>query len=182
MIVLGVTCVIISVFFIYLDNHVIYIPMSFNQGVAAIFFYYIGFLVQSKYKSIIISGISIKLSTLLVCAATILATLPFSGLGMANCAYQCYPLNVICATTITFLCFLLSRKLENVKIISGFLSWCGRNSMLVLCVHTVFLKTSSAYPTIDNPLLCLVFCLAYALVISWALSKMSFVKYIFQIK
>lgn len=175
---LGIGSLILSLIFTYLDNHVIYIPMGVNQGVSAIIFYYIGYCYKTLNKNMDLSIV------LYVCLFIILINLPFSSIGLAICFYRCYPLNVLGASATTWCIYKLCRdsKLINKKVVMNFLSWCGRNSLLILCVHLFYLKTMYIYPEFELPILYLTFSLSFALVGAWLLSKILFVKYIFQIK
>ena len=164
---------IVSIFFTYIDCHIVYIPMSFNQGASALVFYCIGY--YCKF-------INYDIKYLYISIVLLLLNLPFSGLSISICYYQCYPLNVLGASSTTLCVYLLCKWMNNFKILSLLMSWCGRNSMLILCVHLFSLNTNYVYPTITNPMLCLMFYFFYAMLGSWLLSKIVFIKYIFQIK
>lgn len=147
--------------------------MSFNQGASAIVFYYIGYCLKS---------ISITRRFVFVCFAIVLINLPFGGMSISSCFYTCYPLNIMGASATTLLVYLLCKKMPEVKYLSPFLSWCGRNSLLILCVHLVYLKTIYLYPQFSNIFIHFMFSLFFAILGSWLLSKIPFIKYIFQIK
>jgi fucose 4-O-acetylase-like acetyltransferase len=169
--VMGVLCITVSLLFTYVDRRVIYIPMSFNQGVSAIVFYYIGYCFKT---------ISLNKWFILTCFIIIFIDLPFGRVGIAHCYYQCYPLNILGASAITLCIYLFCKHIEGFNVPSQLMSWCGRNSLIILCVHNVLILTLYAY-VITSPVMCLFFYLLYALLGSWLLSKIPLVKYIFQI-
>lgn len=136
--ILCIVCVAFSVVFSLLDNYLIYIPLSFNQGMSALVFMCVGYVIKIKKCD----RHSLKMIALLI--ILFLINYPFGFVALDHSSFELYPLNVIGATSATILIYVLSKHMYGV--VSKALSWCGYHSLLILCVHYFFLKTSLFYP------------------------------------
>lgn len=176
----GIACLLISIAFTYIDRNLIYIPFSFNQGLSAIIFYYIGYAVRS-YGLDTLSNLSKWFGYAAI--VIILINLPIGTILLAGCKYQCYPLNLLGATCSTWLIYYLCKKyIIKVSLFSSFLSWTGSLSLLVLCVHSILIELRLFYPLPSYPILVLLASVIYCIILVWVLSKIGLIRYLFQIK
>lgn len=172
---LGITSIIISISFTLLDNFVVYLPGSANSGLSAIIFMFIGYSCN-HFRRILHNR-----RILYLAVGIIIINLPVGGFGMANCFYMCYPLNVLGAAATTAILYLLCKYIMKVMPVSSVLGWCGRCSLLILCVHSTFLSTRSIYPFFSEGLIDILFCIIYSFLFAWLLSKIKVVKVIFKV-
>lgn len=124
----------------YFTTKMIWMPLSFQAGISAIFFIQIGHFVREKdlfrkYKD----------NFQVTCLAGIfwLIAIWYSGkLYMVGNNYGHGFLDVIGAISATYLILKFSGFLEQkCELVAGMLSFYGRNSLIVLCFHLVELNT-----------------------------------------
>lgn len=107
----------------------IYIPTDILQGISALLFFYLGYLVRI-YK---ILDYNINTSYLIVVVILALLSVNAGSMSMVRCYYGYWPINFLAAIGVTHFVYHISRHLTNYR----FLSWCGRVSMVILCVHII---------------------------------------------
>lgn len=133
---LGILCMGISILSIYINNNYINLPFSLLPGLAALIFYYFGYLcnkwggVIDKYAWII--GLP------LILIWVVNTIFQDSCLALVNCSYQFYPLSIIGGLGGTlFICILARVIYAYTRILSRFLIWIGEASLLILCIHLI---------------------------------------------
>lgn len=174
LLIIGLVCLVLSLVFTYVDHKIIYLPFSFNEGLSAIVFFYLGFLVKR-------TGITewMKIVLLLFLVLDII----YGGtVGLACCSYSCYPINVVGAGAITYVLYLVCKKLRKITVLSEFLAWCGKNSLLVLCVHSIIFEFRSVLFAQSNLFVLLLINIVGCLVVTALLSKNQIIKQLFKIK
>ena len=178
--ILGVISFLLSVLFTYIDRRIIYIPLSFNQGLSAIIFFYFGYLAQQINKR---GTFTIKKWHLLLVSLVVLVNLPWGTILLAGCKYQCYLLNVFGATGTTFIIYYLCKRyLVKIPVLVDFFGWTGMHSMLILCVHSFLIETKLLYPPPSYPILVLVASILHCCVLVWLLAKIRFIRRLFQLR
>ena len=121
-----------------IDNFIINMPWGILTGLSAIMFYMLGNALKEN-----LAWVHEKRTIFSVVGTTCWITaLLFSGMGMAVCHYENYLLDIAGACGATWCVYRFSRMLEKKTCcLNSVLSWCGMNSMTILCAH--FLEESS---------------------------------------
>ena len=176
---LGIVSFLLSLLFTYIDRRVIYIPLSFNQGLSAIIFFYFGYMArQLRNREFIV-----KKWHLLMISLIVVVNLPWGTILLAGCKYQCYYLNILGASGTTFLIYYLCKKyIVGIPVLVDFFSWAGVHSMLILCVHSFLIETRLLYPPPSYPIIVLVVSIMYSCIGVWLLSKLKIIRYLFQLR
>ena len=128
---LGVVIICISVIATYVGSY-IYLPLNILEGFEAMLFFYIGSQAR-KYNLI---TIKIEWFVYLLIGLLVLLSIHSGAMSMVRCFYGYWPVNFIAAIGVALLLYHISRNLINIK----FLAWCGRVSLVILCVHIVCLE------------------------------------------
>ena len=173
-ILLGFVCLCCALFAIYVIHPKIYLPLSFNEGVAAMVFYYIGYMVQRC------GNIDFKWPLYGIAFVLFLVAFGHGTLGMDCCYYQSYIICIIGAVCGTILMYGISNLLEKVKYVNNIFAWLGRASLLILCVHATMFMFCDLCKMIHSPYVVLALCLGYAVIGAWMLSYIPIVKKIFK--
>ena len=123
------TIMLISLLCIILDVYVVNLPLGILTGSSAMIFYLFGYYSKENY---IASGWKI------VGVICWLIAIQYSHLYMGNCHYGMYPIDVAgaCAGTCVIL-YTSKYIMQYTNYISTFLSWMGRLSLVVLCMHFI---------------------------------------------
>lgn len=168
-----------------------FVPTNVLQGLNAMLFFYIGNLSASHkvldypVKPLIVVGaVATAALSMYLCPSD---KVPMSIVG---CEYQFWPLNVITALLCTYSIYLLSSVASKNIRCARFLSYFGRISLLVLCIHNIDLNYGSYLScSLDTRFLhtegwqhdifVLSWCLIVALLGSWMLAKNKHVKKLF---
>ena len=121
----------------FADRYLINLPFAFLQGISAMTFYAIGYWGASH---------KIKWYHISICLACWVFSFLFSNLDMRCCLYDIYPLDVLgaCGGTlfISFIATLFSRQRNIIsKTLTVVLSWVGRLSLAILCIHAITFAT-----------------------------------------
>lgn len=134
-----IVSLVISLAAILLDRYVVNLPLAILPGLSALAFYVIGFLLRVR------GGFSTfhPAAALALIVVWILSFMS-STMSMVRCYYECYPLNMVGAIGGTYAVWKLSDMLSkfNNRIVL-FLSWIGRNSLAILCIHLFDLDFST---------------------------------------
>ena len=178
--VIGAVSFLLSVLFTYIDRRIIYIPLSFNQGLSAIIFFYFGYFAQQ----INLRGpVVVKKWHIVFVLLIVLVNLPWGTILLAGCKYQCYLLNIFGATGTTIIIYYLCKKyLIHIPIFVKFFGWAGVHSLLILCVHSFLIETKLLYPPPSYPILVLAASAIYCCVGVWLLSKLKVIRQLFQLR
>lgn len=110
----------------------VYLPTDILQGLGALLFFYIGYLTR------IYNLFDYKADMRSIIFIIILAFLSIStgSMSMVRCYYGYWPINYLAAIAVTYLIFHISKHMSNCI----FLSWCGRVSIVILCIHIIELS------------------------------------------
>lgn len=140
---------VIFVFATLIGRYVIFFPFSILSGLSAIVFYAVGDFYKTRkpkitWKYWILGLICWYLS------------FKYSHLYLVQPKIDLYFIDVVGATTATFLIYIISRKISGYFTKIYVLQWIGRNSMYILCFHLIDLNTgisillSHNYPPLFN--------------------------------
>ena len=126
-IIIGVACTGI-------DRYVLNLPFSIMPGASAMVFLVIGYLSRMQ---------SVAWYIVLLCVVFWVLACRWSELDMRQCKYGLYPVDVLGACGGTLVTYYVSHFLSKFKSyfsgIPSFFSWAGRNSLFILCIHTIIL-------------------------------------------
>ena len=146
-------CFIILLFFLgYYSKNLFWFPFSIQAGACATLFMYIGYLVQVytrlSYRFPQEVKVFFIISSLIIWCCFIKN---FQSFWLVGCDFGRGAVDIIsslCACSIVILC---SRYIDRFFYrISSFLSFIGKNSIIVLCVHIVELKLLPWWKLIDH--------------------------------
>lgn len=151
------------------------LPLAILPGLSGMVFYMAGHQ-ASLYKINIWMIIGMLLCWMLAVL--------FSEMGMVDCNYKMYPLDVVGACGGTYFFYWISKQITRLpKTVYKGLAWVGKNSLVILCIHSIEL----VYHVSNNihvPSLwyCeLPFKIAFALFGAWLCSQFKITREIFQI-
>lgn len=116
----------------YIGQYV-FIPTNLLQGASALVFYEIGY--QINVKSFLNRNYNRYL--LLFFLLLMCVSMHSGSMSIVRCYYGFYPVNVICAASFFIFCYYLSTSLIKYKKVLNVLSYLGRISLVILCVHIV---------------------------------------------
>lgn len=161
------------------------LPLAISQGLISIVFYWGGYEWKKHELSF---GCSKPQKMMLICMALWPIGVMCSDLDVMRMIYHNYPICVLTAFAGTYIVIEASNSISKCKKVvfrrlSSFLSWGGRNSMTILCAHTLFWFTPVMVPfeRIDSTFaLCMqiIFCCLTA----WICGKIKLTRSIFGIK
>lgn len=136
---------VISIVAVLLHSHISPLPWCLLQGLASIEFYAIGWYAHRH---------SIPIWLKALCIACWPIAIIYGGMDLSGCVYVCYPLDVLGACGATMVLYIISqwgtillkRAIKNPYIYSAFpLQWIGRNSLTILCMHTIDLYSGAVF-------------------------------------
>lgn len=108
-------------------NYIIILPWGLSTGGSAMIFYVIGNIAKNRIFSIY----AIVPLVLFWCIG-----IAYSQIDMIECHYNLYPIDVLGACGATWLIYILAKWISKKEsIINTGLSWMGRYSLIVLCMH-----------------------------------------------
>ena len=179
-------CIIVLSYFASFLGQYIYMPLDIFQGLSALIFYYIGFIIHKYNICYYISKTKINLVTALVIGLVCFYIgMSFNIMGMVTCYYEIWPVNVICAIgafLFVYAIVILLRKFIDLS----FLANIGRISILILCVHLIDLESGDLYLLSNmnlqlGKLFVLLLHIIIPITISWFLSKNKVVQQLFNL-
>lgn len=112
------------------------LPFAFMQGIIASFFYGVGILLRERERERKKKDITYKYTVFLFIVIWIVC-LVWGDLDMAYGYYKLYIIELLGALGGTYFIYIISKYIQQTKVISIFLQWFGINSLIVLCVHTL---------------------------------------------
>lgn len=112
-----------------LGRYVIFLPFSALCGLSAIIFYAIGDYFKKVQK---VSWLCLLIG--IVCWG---ASLKFSNVLLVSPKLDLYFIDVIGATTISFLIYKTSKRIDKIPVLSDSLALIGKCSLYVLCIHMI---------------------------------------------
>lgn len=166
-------------------------PTDLLQGVGAMLFFCIGHWAGSVrladkqlWWPAVIAAVAGVVASMWICPAEDYT------LSMVRCFYCCWPLNVVAAVLSAYCLYHLARLLGSWAWLANFLSYFGRSSLLVLCVHIVGLNYGGkvVWFVLNNflslahwqeSLAVLLFDLAFALLGAYVLARSRVVRRVF---
>lgn len=126
----------------------VYMPTDILEGLQALLFFHVGHIArQNNLQEIRINGWTIALVAVLTGLS-----IHAGSMSMVRCYYGYWPVNCLAAIGMAIVIFHLSRRLKD----NHFLVWCGRVSMVILCVHIIeltFLPLKTIHEIFVLPLL-----------------------------
>ena len=119
-----------------IGRYLVFIPFSVLSGLSAIVFYAIGdFLKRIK---------RIPIAYWIIGIICWVISFKFSRINLVQPRLDLYFVDVIGATTVSLLVYCVSKPISKIPIISPFLSWAGKSSLLILCFHLIDLDCGFA--------------------------------------
>lgn len=163
-----------------------YIPTDLLQGLSAMAFFMIGH--ETKKRDLLNKNMTPVIWILGIASIIASASTGFP-ISMATCDYTYYPINVLGAIFATYFIYRLSCWIAQYKF-SNVLSFFGRISLLILCVHLLDVKLGFASAiskrVIADTALAECFNLFWHIVVPLVLAtilyRFAFVRKIFQLK
>jgi fucose 4-O-acetylase-like acetyltransferase len=128
-----VSFIFFPIFIAYMFKY-IYIPLYVLQGITAMVFYYIGYLVKENDLLNRKCPIYIKLAMIIIWGYCI----RFSHIGMHGGYYDNIIINIIGAVSGTYFMYIISRYIESkMGLIRHFFKYAGKYSLVILCFHSL---------------------------------------------
>lgn len=144
-------------------------------------YYFIGYLLKSRSNGFVLSFPY----TLIFVLLSLVSWIFFSPLGVVDTNYQCFIINVLGSVGAIELIYILSKKI-GLRSDCNILSYIGRISLLVLCVHLIELdfdpipnKITTLFTKNSVLLFIVIYRIIITLILSAVLSKIKIVKQIF---
>ncbi len=182
LIILGLTCLTISVLAIYIDTEIINLPFAILPGLAALIFYFSGYALK------MLGGVKVikPLYALPLIFIWMLSTfIPTKPLGLVTCSYPIYPLTVlggICGTLTLFMILDLLHKHLNNRLMWFPLIWMGQMSLVILCLHLIDLDIPiRRYLGINSAIGAIAFDLTFCILGTIVLSQFKLSRSLFKI-
>lgn len=116
-----------SLFFTICANYIIILPWGLSTGGSAMMFYMIGNIAKNR-----------NFSRYAIVPLILLwwIGIAYSQIDMMKCHYIFYPVDVLGACGATWLIYIVSKWIsQRDSIVNVWLSWMGRYSLIVLCMH-----------------------------------------------
>lgn len=147
------------------------VPFSIAQALSALLFMYVGRFWHQH-----------GISNFLLCLFFICFVLSvlLESMSMFSGRYPYLIINVVGAIGGTYLLYKCSELLAYAPFLSRFLSWIGRISLLILCVHCLDFVFGSRV-RVSNNMIQMIAMLIFPLIFSFLLSRLSLVRRIFRI-
>lgn len=129
----NVILVCISICATYVGT-IVFIPTNLLQGMQALLFFHIGYLwrkgqiLSKRMKPSYLGGIIV----FTLCFLSVIS----GSMSMVRCYYGYFPINFMAAIAMTIGVYRFSILIQDLYI-SQFLVYCGRISLVVLCVHDI---------------------------------------------
>lgn len=175
--IFGVTIVSAAVIATYLGS-LVYVPTDLLEGIEAMLFFYIGNKAHSYNILDRKTNIVFYITVVLLVALSIYA----GSMSMVRCYYGYWPINYLAAIGMTMVLYYISKCI----VTNRFLAWCGRVSMVILCVHIIalnYLPTKTLHERLffssSFDVLLHIF---VALFMTWVLLNISLIRSLFSIK
>lgn len=104
------------------------------------------------------------------------------SMSMVRCYYGYWPINYLAAIGMTMVLYFISKRIVSKR----FLAWCGRVSMVILCVHIIelyyFPTTTLHNRFVFSSYYDVLLHITVALVMTWLLLKFRVVNSLFSIR
>lgn len=186
---------VVSVFVTgYLTSSSVWLPLSLQAGLCSVLYVYLGYLLNKEKHLINKLNIETKIICILILMAVWISfILSFEGFWFVTCDFGKGPIDIfssICAClSVLVISYFIDRYLGKV---SGILSFIGKNSIFILCIHAIefdllpgrFLL-GQLLPSLNSKMLTLVFVLCEITVditLALTLSRIRIVRKAFGLK
>ena len=120
-----------------IGRYVAFLPWSLDVGMVSLAFFHIGFLIRK------VNWLEEKWSLTLALFLVIVwvVDIHYGGLDLAARNYAYFPVCIIGAIAGSILVLKVGGLLAKMEVTASFLSFCGRHSMLILCIHSMEQRT-----------------------------------------
>lgn len=119
---------------ISLNDHV-WLPFSIQPAMGAVLFYHIGY--ELKQRGIMTDNEVRSKSGVVIISAAIWLCAIFYGYVRVNANLYNDMLSIVGAVCGSFVILLLSKYIAKIPVIGKFLTWAGRYSIVIFCVHKI---------------------------------------------
>lgn len=177
--ILGGAILLLSIIATYVGT-IIYLPTDILEGAEALLFFYIGHM--SHENDEVLKKIHISKWFILIVVLLTGLSIHAGSMSMVRCYYGYWPVNYLAAIGMTVMVYYLSKCLRG----NRFLTWCGRVSMVILCVHIIelnFFPMGKFHEIIpfNNDSIDVFIHLSNGVLFSWIILRLRFVKRLFSI-
>lgn len=156
----------------------VYMPTDSLEGLQALLFFHVGHIARQNN----LQEISINWWFIALVAVLTGFSIHAGSMSMVRCYYGYWPVNCLAAIGMTIVIFHLSRRLKD----NRFLIWCGRVSMVILCVHITeltFFPLKTIHEVFVLPLFSdVIIHLSISLLATYLILKLRIMKSIFSIR
>ena len=120
-------------------------PFQMSQGVVCLFYYHVGYLFAIE-KDRVLSVRSRNLyliafiSLMITCCCVVVYHMKSTAMNTATLSFPCLPFDFVNAVFLCFSLYLIIKKMKhnvNLQRLNDFLSWIGRYSIVIYCIHCV---------------------------------------------
>lgn len=133
---------IISIGAILLDYYVVNLPFGILPGLSVMLFFSCGFAIKENMISKWFKWFSVFCWPIAIWYGTEISVFPHNP-WICVCRYACWPLDVVGAIGGVYVIFFLSQQIAlHISFLSRAFAWCGRYSLLILCIHVLELNTA----------------------------------------
>lgn len=163
----------------------IVLPFCVQQGLMGSIFLYIGYQLKKNavFDIVELQPWSVLLTSLFVVAIWGSKV----GVAMRANGYGLGLFNILTSSVISILVILLMKRLEElhskpITLLNNFLIWCGRYSLIILCVHSIEIRFVEVY--FDSQLsfvLEFLIRIGYISVITWFILKINVLRKLFNV-
>lgn len=143
---IAIACFILGLWGVALHRITPNIPFCISQGLSAVPMLFLGNMIRTKS----LETKSGRPIAVLILILLWLISIPFCKIGMVSCEYRCYPFDIVTSLAGTCVIFLSCKCISKFKKISSFLSYIGRNSIWILCVHAIDMVTGVSWYMFDG--------------------------------
>lgn len=127
-------CICALFYISMLSARYIWLPFSIQAGISSSFFVYVGTIVQNGKLWITVRK---PLVFLLAIVVLLFETFFSIRLYISRCQYDYGILSALAAVIITYSFFVISTVLKKSKLITKLFGFLGKNSLYILCIHSV---------------------------------------------
>ena len=110
-------------------------------------------------------------------------------MSMVRCYYSCYLINILASIGATYIIYLICKHINKYKYTSLILSYIGRISILILCIHIIDLTFTPIHKLnkyLSNhhliAIIIIIWRLGFTIILAYLLSKVTFIIKLFKIK
>lgn len=150
--------------------------LSIQQGMVSVIFLYIGYIVK-LHKHKIIAKINYSLIPMFIIWVI---TIKSAFLSIVQCYFSSEMLTISSAVFATYFTYIISIKIKHIKI-GVPLSFIGRTSLLLFCIHSIEYHFIEWNDLISNTILCIFIRISFDLVFFYISVQSKIIRKIFSI-